>query len=60
MALFFQTLENPDDLANAFKAYKQALSDSSEAKNNPDLHHNIATVGGDPGYGLLILTGTYV
>ncbi len=44
MALFFQTLENTDDLVNALKAYKQALLDISEAANNPDLHHNIATV----------------
>jgi len=44
LALFFSQMESTDHIKKAMVAYKQAETDKNEATNNPDLHHNSATV----------------
>jgi len=44
LALFFSQMESADHMKKAMVAYKQAETDKAEATNNPDLHHNSATV----------------
>ena len=44
LALFFSQMETTDHIKKALVAYRQAETDKTEATNNPDLHHNSATV----------------
>jgi len=44
LALFFSQMESADHIKKAMVAYRQAETDKAEATNNPDLHHNSATV----------------
>jgi Tfp pilus assembly protein PilF len=44
LALFFSKMETTKLITQAFQAYINAEKDTTEAKNNPDLHFNRATV----------------
>ena len=44
LSMFFHAMERVDELGHAVAAFRHAQADPSEDRNNPDLHHNMATV----------------